>query len=186
VFFSADALYPRQLVEGGAAEADSLIIYGQGHLVLWARAETGLHLAERGFEALKDARVQKIAIANPAHAPYGRAAVAALRKAGLYEQVKAKLVFGENISQAAQFAESGNAQIGILALSLTYAESMKGGERWEIPAEDYPPLLQAAVIIKASKNKGAANALLQFVGGDEGRKILLKYGLAAPGAETKP
>ncbi|HUN63316.1 MAG TPA: molybdate ABC transporter substrate-binding protein [Candidatus Sulfotelmatobacter sp.] len=186
VFFSADAMYPEQLVTAGVADASSLVVYGQGHLVLWAPGGANLQLAQRGFAALKDARVMKIAIANPEHAPYGRAAVAALQKAGLYEEVKPKLVLGENISQAAQFAQSGNAQVGILALSLTFAESMKSGERWEIPAEYYPAILQKAVIVSASKNKSAAKAFLDFVKSDEGRRILAKYGLAPPESSNQP
>lgn len=186
VFFSADAMYPQQLVASGAAEGKSFIVYAQGHLVLWAPAGGELHLAARGFEVLKDGRVKKIAIANPAHAPYGRATVAALQKAGLYEKIQSKLVYGENISQTAQFVQSGSAQIGILALSLTYADSLKGGERWEIPAEDYPPLQQAAVIVQASPNKAAAKQFLEFVKSEEGRKILTKFGLTPPGAEARP
>jgi molybdate transport system substrate-binding protein len=184
VFFSADAQYPEQLVKSGAADAQSLFIYAQGHLVIWAPPDSNLHLAEKGFDALKDPNVLKIAIANPEHAPYGRAAVAALQKAGLYDQLKSKLVLGENISQAAQFAQSGSAQVGIIALSLTYAESMKGGERWEIPADDYPLILQKAVIVHASPNKDAANAFLTYVKSDEGRKILSNYGLTPPAPQN--
>jgi molybdate transport system substrate-binding protein len=186
LFFSADAMYPEQLVAAGVADAPSLAVYGQGHLVLWAPVGANLQLAQKGFAALKDARVRKIAIANPEHAPYGRAAVAALQKAGLYEELKPKLVLGENISQAAQFAQSGNAQVGILALSLTFAVSMKDGERWEIPADYYPAILQKAVITSASQNKSAAKGFLDFVRSDEGRKILAKYGLAPPESPNKP
>ena len=183
LFFSADALYPQKLVTAGLAEKQSLLIYAQGHLVLWAAAGANLHVAERGFAVLKDSRVEKIAIANPEHAPYGHAAIAALQKAGLYEQIKSKLVFGENISQAAQFAQSGSAQVGIVALSLTYAESMKNGERWEIPVGLYPPLQQSAVIVHSSTNKAAASAFLEFVKSDEGRNVLSKYGLTPPARE---
>jgi molybdate transport system substrate-binding protein len=186
VFFSADKMYPQQLISAGAADGETLSIYALGHLVIWAPAGTNLHVTEKGFEALKDARVQKIAIANPEHAPYGRAAVAALQKAGLYDQVKSKLVYGENISQAAQFAQSGSAQIGLIARSLTFAESMKGGEQWEIPAELYPALEQAAVVIHSSTNKTAARAFLEFVKSEEGRKILMKYGLTPPPSPEKP
>jgi molybdate transport system substrate-binding protein len=186
IFFSADAMYPERLVKAGVADAQSLTVYAQGHLVLWALAGEHLGLPEKGFDALKDSRVQKIAVANPEHAPYGRAAVAALKKASMYEKIKEKLVYGENISQAAQFAQSGSAQVGIIALSLTFAGSMKGGEKWEIPAEDYPPIQQEAVIINSSPNKPAAKAFLEFVKSQEGREILSDYGLTPPGAGAKP
>ena len=125
-------------------------------------------------------------MANPAHAPYGRAAVAALQKAGLYDAVKAKLVYGENISQAAQFAESGSAQVGILALSLTYAHSMKDGERWEVPQGLYPPLEQAAVVIHASPNKPDAEAFLTYLKSATAKEILARYGFTLGSAPLKP
>jgi molybdate transport system substrate-binding protein len=186
LFFSADAQYPQQLVKARVVEAESLVVYAQGRLALWAPSGENLGLSEKGVEALKDGRVVKIAIANPEHAPYGRAAVAALRRAGVYEQVKGKLVYGENVSQAAQFAQSGSAQVGIIALSLTFAESMKDGERWEVPTRFYAPIEQAAVIVKASTNKTAAKGFLEFVRSKEGRKTLAKYGFALPGATAKP
>lgn len=186
LFFSADVQYPKLLISAGVADGESLYIYAHGRLVLWAPAGTNLRLAERRFGALKDPRVQRIAIANPEHAPYGRAAVEALKKAGLYDEVKSKLVYGENISQAAQFAESGSAQAGILALSLTFAESMKGGERWEVPEELYPPLEQGAVVISASKNKAAARAFLKYVKSGKGREVLSRYGFTLSPAAQKP
>ena len=186
LFFSADADFPRRLVEGGFADADTLIIYAHGHLVLWAAAELKLGLAERGFEVLKDPRVQRIAIANPQLAPYGRVAVAALQHAGLYEAVKSKLIFGENITQTAQFAQSGSAQVGVLALSLTYAGSMKNGEKWELPANLYPVIEQAAVVVRSSTNKKAARAFLEFVESREGQEILANYGLSQGSTATKP
>lgn len=186
LFFSADVEYPKLLIAAGQADADTLYIYAHGRLVLWAPGGSNLDLAKRGLEALNDPRVTKIAIANPEHAPYGRAAVAALQKAGLYDAVKSKLVYGENISQTAQFAESGSAQIGILALSLTYADSMKSGERWEVPQGLYPPLEQAAVIVHDSKNKPAARAFLDHVKSPEGKKTLARYGFTTAAAAAKP
>ena len=186
LFFSADVEYPKQLVSRGLADADSLYVYAYGRLVLWARTGENLRLAERGFSALKDPRVTKIAIANPEHAPYGKAAVAALQKAGLYDEVKSKLVYGENISQAAQFAETGSAQMGILALSLTFATSTKDGERWEVPADLYPPLEQGAVVIHGSTNKPAARAFLEFVKSAEAREVLSRYGFTLSVTAQKP
>jgi len=103
-----------------------------------------------------------------------------LQKAGIYEQVKTKLVYGENISQAAQFAQSGNAQAGIIALSLALAPGMKNGKAWEIPAGMYPPIEQAAVVLKNGKNKSTALAFMDFIKSASGRKILQKHGFAVP------
>ena len=186
VFFSADVQYPNMLIAAGLADRDSLHIYAHGRLVLWAPPGSNLQLDKRGLAVLKSNRINKIAIANPDHAPYGRAAVAALQEAGLYNDVKAKLVYGENISQAAQFAESGSAQVGILALSLTYADSMKNGERWEVPQNLYPPMEQAAVIISASKNKATASAFLDYVRSPGGTEVLAKYGFTVGASAQKP
>lgn len=186
LFFSADVQYPKMLISAGLADGDTLYVYARGRLVLWAPAEANLHLTEKGLAALTDARVAKIAIANPEHAPYGKAAVAALQKGGVFEAVRSKLVYGENISQAAQFAQSGSAQVGILALSLTYAESMKGGERWEVPESLYPPLEQAAVVIHASANKPSARAFLEYVKSADGKAILANYGFTLDAAPRKP
>lgn len=185
LFFSADVQYPNMLISAGLAESDSLYVYAHGRLVLWAPAGSNLQLDKHGFAALKTPRVTRIAIANPEHAPYGRAAVAALQEAGVYNDVKSKLVHGENISQAAQFAESGAAQVGILALSLTYADSMKNGEHWEVPQNLYPPMEQAAVIIGASKNKALAGTFLDYVKSPAGRQVLAKYGFSMDGASAK-
>ncbi|HXR09275.1 MAG TPA: molybdate ABC transporter substrate-binding protein, partial [Candidatus Acidoferrales bacterium] len=125
LFFSADIAYPQKLIDAGFAEPGSRYTYAFGRIVLWLPPESPLTLADLQWNTLLDARIQKIAIANPDHAPYGRAAVAALQKAGIYERIKAKLVYGENISQAAQFVQSGSAQAGILAISLTFAPAMK-------------------------------------------------------------
>jgi molybdate transport system substrate-binding protein len=149
-------------------------------MVIWMPAESAVDLAEQRWKALLDSSVQKIAIANPAHAPYGRAAVAALEKMGIYERVWAKLVYGENVSQAAQFVQSGNAQAGILALSVALSPGMRDGKRWEIPQNMYPPLEQAAIVLKSAKNKDAAQAFLEFVKSKAGQEILEKYGFAAP------
>jgi len=184
LFFSADRSYAERLVAAGRADANSLYVYALGRLVLWAPREANLKLAEKGFSVLADPRVQKIAIANPEHAPYGRAAVAALRKAGLYEQLKTKLVFGENILQAAQFAQSGNAQVGMVALSLALSESMKTGEQWIVPADYHPPLEQAAVLINARGNKPKAVGFLEFVKSEAGRSILARYGFTSPSSAS--
>ena len=123
-FLSADIDYPKRLESSGRAEPGSLYSYGTGRLVLWTRNDSGIDLRP-GLRMLVDASVRRIAIANPAHAPYGRAAVAALRHEWLYERVRRKFVVGENISQAAQFAQSGSADVGVLALSLALSPTLK-------------------------------------------------------------
>jgi molybdate transport system substrate-binding protein len=190
LFFSADVSYPQKLIETGFAEPDSRYTYAFGRIVLWVPSDSPLDPVQMQWNTLFDPRIQKIAIANPEHAPYGRAAVAALQKAGLYEQVKSKLVYGENISQAAQFVQSGSAQAGILALSLTFAPAMKSGKTWEIPRDLYPPLEQAVVLLKSSPNKPAASAFLAFLRTESARATLARYGFTLPAPretrEAKP
>jgi molybdate transport system substrate-binding protein len=154
--------------------------YGIGRIVIWTPADAKVDVSKHGWKTLLDASVEKIAIANPDHAPYGRAAVTALQNAGIYESVKSKLVYGENVSQAAQFVQSGNAQAGIVAMSLAVSPAMREGKRWEIPAEMHPAIEQGAVVLKGGKNKEAARAFLEFVKSGAGRAILAKYGFAFP------
>ncbi|MGB2623027.1 MAG: molybdate ABC transporter substrate-binding protein [Candidatus Acidiferrum sp.] len=184
LFFSADIAYPRKLETAGFAEPETLYKYAVGRIAIWMPADTNVDLRHEGWKALLDPRVQKIAIANPEHAPYGRAAVAALQKAGIYEQIKAKLVYGENISQAAQFVQSGNAQAGIVALSLALSPGMKHGKLWEIPANMHPPIEQAAILMKSSKNQEDARAFLEFVKSKAGRTTLANYGFTFPAASA--
>jgi molybdate transport system substrate-binding protein len=150
--------------------------------VLWVPRASPLDLPRQGMQALLDPSVHKIAIANPQHAPYGRAAVAALRHFGLYDQVAARLVLGENIGQAAQFAESGNAQVGIIALAHALAPSVRPlGRYWVVPADSYPPLEQAVVIVSRSKNKTLAAQFLKFLAGPQAQAIFRQFGFLMPG-----
>jgi molybdate transport system substrate-binding protein len=180
LFFSADSEYPKKLEAAGFAEPGASREYAVGHIVIWAPGDSDINAAKDGWKCLLDQRVKKIAIANPEHAPYGRAAVAAMKKAGIYEQVKGKLVYGENISQAAEFVQSGNAQAGVVALSLALSPAMKNGNRWEISADSYPSIKQAVVLLKASNNKDAARRFLEFVSGPQGREILQRFGFTVP------
>ncbi len=180
LFFSADIDYPRKLEAASLAEPGTLYEYAVGRIAIWTPADAKVDVTHLGWQTLLDPSVQKISIANPEHAPYGRAAVAALEKAGIYEQVKAKLVYGENISQAAQFVQSGNAQAGIVAMALAVSPGMKDGKRWEIPADMHPPIEQAAILLKSAKNKDAARAFLEFVKSEAGRATLAKYGFTFP------
>src|SRR5438067_736518 len=149
-------------------------------LMLLPAVSMNLRAEEEKVVRIAAAADLKLAIANPSLAPYGRAAVSALQKAGIYEQVKAKLVYGENISQAAQFVQSGNAQAGIIAHSLAVSPGMEAGKIWEIPANMHPPIEQGAVVLKSGKNKAAALEFLNFVKSAAGRAILEKYGFAVP------
>jgi molybdate transport system substrate-binding protein len=182
LFFSADIDYPRKLEAAGLAEPGTLYEYAIGRIAIWTPADAKVDVASLGWKALLDASVQKIAIANPEHAPYGRAAIAALQKAGIYEQVKPKLVFGENISQAAQFVQSGNAQAGIVAMSLVVSPGMKDGKRWEIPEDMHPPIEQAVIVLKNAKNKNSAYAFLRFAMSVEAHQTFAKYGFTLPAA----
>jgi molybdate transport system substrate-binding protein len=181
IFFSADMDYPRQLIASGLAESATLYRYAVGRLVLWVPKDSPLEVERKGIEVLLDLAVKKISIANPQHAPYGRAAVAALNHYGLYEKVADRLVLGENVSQAAQFVESGNAQAGFVALAHAVAPAMQGkGKYWMVPAEAYPPLDQGVVLISASAHKPDAGAFLEYVKTAEVASVLRRYGFSMP------
>lgn len=179
VFLSADMDYPRHLVSSGDAEGASLAQYARGKLVLWVPHDSHLDLEAKGMKVLLEPMVKKIAIANPQHAPYGRAAVAALKHAGLYDQVHDRLVLGENVSQAAQFVESGNAQAGFVALAHAKAPGMSGrGKYSEVPAADYPPLDQGVVILSHSQHKREAEDFLKYLESPDAAEILRNYGFS--------
>jgi molybdate transport system substrate-binding protein len=180
LYFSADIAYPRKLEEAGLTVPGSLYQYAIGRIVIWTGHESRIDVTQ-GFEALREPTVKKIAIANPKHAPYGRAAVAAMEYFKVYNQVKDKLILGENISQAAQFIESGACDIGIIALSLAIAPAMKSkGTYWEIPAEAHPSLEQGAVILKSSKQQESAKQFLEIIKGPQGQEIMKRYGFTSP------
>jgi molybdate transport system substrate-binding protein len=183
LFFSADVEYPRKLEAAGLTVPGSLYRYAIGKIALWVPKHCAINVSN-GLEVLATPAVKKIAIANPAHAPYGRAAEAALRNAGLWEKVASKLVSGENIAQAAQFVESGSADAGIIALSLAMSPAMKGrGDYFIIPQELYPPLQQGAVILKASGNVETARNFLEFLKAPGTISPLKQYGFATPEAQ---
>jgi len=180
IFFSADVDYPRKLEAAGLTEPGSIYEYAAGRIVIWVPSTSRL-VIDRGLQVLLDPDIHKIAIANPQHAPYGRAAVAAMRHAGVYDQVKNKLVLGENISQTAQFVSSGNADVGIVALSLAVAPAMKAkGRYFEIPSGDYPPIIQAAVILKSAHNQDGARRFLNFLKDPSGVALMESYGFSLP------
>ena len=181
VFLSADIDYPRRLVELGLGTGDALAAYARGRLVLWSRHDSKVDL-KRGLKGLDAETVRRIAIANPAHAPYGRAAVAALRHEGMYDRVSGRLVLGENISQTAQFAQSGNADVGIIALSLALGPSLREAGRYvEIPAAFHPTIEQAALWLKSARNPTAARQFVEFLLQPASREYLQAMGFEPVG-----
>ena len=181
LYFSADISYPKELEEDGLAEPGTLYMYAVGRIVLWVPKGSPIDVGALGIKALQHPSVKKIAIANPKHAPYGRAAVAAMEHFKVYEAVKDKLVLGENISQTAQFVQTGGADIGIVALSLAVAPAMKEtGAYWEVPLDAYPRLEQGTVILKAAKDQKAARAFLDYIKSSEGTAVLKRYGFFHP------
>jgi molybdate transport system substrate-binding protein len=180
LYLSADVQYPRKLSEQGLILPGSEFTYADGRIVLWTGNASGVDIERLGMNALRQPAVRHIAIANPAHAPYGRAADAALRSLGIYDAVKAKLVMGENISQTFQMAQSGAAEVGIVALSLAIAPGAAGqGHYWEVPRDAYPRIRQGGAILKWAKNPEAAQAFRAFLLAPEGRAILKRYGFSS-------
>lgn len=180
IFLSANADYPKKLEADGLTLSGTYYEYARGKIVLLVPATSTLDL-KRGIKVLLDHSIKKIAIADPGRAPYGQAAVAALKSQNLYETVSPKLVTGENISQAASFVLSGGADIGIISMSLAISPSSKSQARFvEIPANEYPPIQQACVILKSSKEQKLARAFEAYLQGTEASKTLQRYGFDVP------
>ena len=183
IFFSADAELPRRLEDTGRAREGATRLYAIGRICLWVRSESSLDVISRGLSALTEGSVEAVAIANPEHAPYGRAAVAALQAAGLYDLVKTRLVLGENVSQAAQFVDSGGADAGIIALSLALSPPLsESGRHVVVPSDSYPPLEQGVLILSSTADPEIAGAteFVDFVLGPRGRAVLDRYGFLPP------
>jgi molybdate transport system substrate-binding protein len=177
IFFSADVDYPRRLIREGVAFADSEFLYGIGRLVVWVPRASPIDVEKLGMQALLSPLVRRIAIANPRHAPYGRAAEAAMKSLGVYDRVRSRLVFGDSVMQTAQFVESGGAEVGIISHSLALAPRLTDkGRFWEVPIEAYPRREQGGVILSWVQDRSAAEALRDFVLGDGGRAILRRHG----------
>lgn len=176
VFFSADQAFVERLAARGAVIAETRAVYAQGRIVLATAKSFGPRLTD--LRQLGDARIRHVAIANPLHAPYGRAAEEALRKVGLWDAVKPKLVYGENIRHALQFVQSGAAEAGIVALSVASVPEVE----WTlIDASLHTPLHQAAAVVKRTSRPELGLAFIQFVNGPEGRPIMKRYGFRLPG-----
>lgn len=174
LFLSADVDYPRQLLAAGIGVRDSLFVYAVGRIVVWVPASSPLDPAT----VLPSGSVRHLAIANPLHAPYGRAAEAALRNLGVYDRLKEKLVLGENITQTLEFVQSGAADAGILALSLAVAPPVRAqGRYWELPAGSYPKIEQGGLLVKDSP---AARVFTSWMRSADGARVLQQYGFEPP------
>ncbi|WP_109124971.1 molybdate ABC transporter substrate-binding protein [Dyella sp. C11] len=175
LFFSADSGYPQQLVDHGKA-GGTPVPYALGHLVMWSASidMKGVQVAD-----LAQPKFGRIAIANPQHAPYGKRAEQALRAAGIWDQVQSRLVFGDNISQTAQFAQSGNAQVGLVAESLVVNSTVKGSFV-PVPPSLYEPLKQSFVLTQRGKDNALAQDFASYVQGAQGKAILSRYGFNLP------
>lgn len=179
VFLSADLDYPRALIKSGHAVPESLTTFAVGQLVLWT-TRPDVEIATLAA-AVRSPVVRSIAIAQTETAPYGRAARQALDKAGLWNEVRPKLVTGENITQTAQFVETGNADVGLVALSLVLSPRLKERGRWTgIPPDQYAPLDQGMVITRRGATNPAAERYRAYLRGPEARKILERFGYGVP------
>jgi molybdate transport system substrate-binding protein len=178
LFFSADSELPEKLVQEGLAIPE-VEPYALGHIVLW---RPGSDARPPTLANLPRVENRRIAIANPKHAPYGMRAVEALKAAQVWDAVESRLVFGENIAQTAQFVQTGNADIGIIALSLALAPAFAGkGSYTPIPADLHQPLRQGFVILKYGEGKALAKAFATFFGNPDVRQIMSRYGFSVPG-----
>jgi molybdate transport system substrate-binding protein len=162
LFLAADLSFPQRVIAANLAEESAPVPYARGTLVLWTRNDSSFH--QLSISSLRDPSLKSIAIANPEHAPYGRAAEAALQHLGLYDTLKPKLVTAENIAQAAQYADSGNAELGFISLTSALTPRLKAtGHYIEVPRDAYPPIVQGAIVVKNSQNAVAARRFLDFL-----------------------
>jgi molybdate transport system substrate-binding protein len=179
VFLSADLMYPGRLASEGAADGGSLTTYAIGRLAVWS-LDPRFDL-KQGMRVFNDERLTRVAIANPHIAPYGEAARAALQSHGFWDAVKGKLVMGENVSQTAQFIQTGNAQLGIVSYATVLAPKMKGvGSHYLVPDNGNAPIEQGAVITRHGKANPLSPRFMQFMQSPAARAILLRHGFTLP------
>jgi len=181
LFLAANSAFPQKIVDASLSEQMHPVVYARGSLVLWARP--GVATGNLSMQSLTGASVHRIAVADPQHAPYGSAAIAALHSSGLYAKLQPKLVYAENIAQAAQLAQSGNAQCALISKTLAISPALQQAGRFvEIPVASYPPMQQAAVVLRNAPQKQTAEAFLRYLTSTAGRKLLVSGGLEAPTA----
>ena len=180
LFLSADREYPAKVVAAGLGRAEDERVYAFGKLVAWLPPGSKVDLDRKGLAALAEPGVKRIAIANPAVAPFGRATEAALRSAGIHEAVKGKLVLGTSVGQTAQFATTGAVDVAFLPLSLVFGRELEAGRIVPVAEELYPRIAQSGIVLAASREADLAREFLAFVTGEKGRAILAKYGYGLP------
>jgi len=177
LFLAADFSFPQRVIAAGLAEESEPIAYARGTLVLWSRNDSPFH--NLSFLSLTDPSLRSLAIANPQHAPYGRAAVGFLESLGVYHKLQSRLVIAENIAQAAQYVDSGNAELGLISLTSALTPRMKSdGHYYKIPWSGYLPILQGAIVVKNSSNAQAAHRFLAFLASAPVARELQAGGLA--------
>ncbi len=180
LFMAADLSFPQRVIAAGLSEELEPITYARGALVLWTRNNT--RFQQLSMDSLRDPALKSVAIANPEHAPYGRAAQVALQHLGFYDAVKPKLVVAENIAQTAQYVESGNAELGFISLTSALTPRLRAsGHYVAVPADAYPPILQGVVIVKhASGSTQTAHRFLDFLATGPVQHQFEAAGLAPP------
>jgi molybdate transport system substrate-binding protein len=179
LFLAADLSFPQKVIAAGLADSTEPIPYARGTLVLWERNDSPMQ--PLSIDSLRNPSLQTVAIANAEHAPYGRAAMAALQKLGLTDVLKSKLVAAENIAQAAQYADSGNAQLGLISLTSALTPRLSStGKYVAMPEDSYPPILQGAVVLSHAPGRDEAHQFLNFLLSPPIRKQLAERGLKAP------
>ena len=179
IFLAADFVYPEKVVAAGLADGREPTPYAKGTLVLWARNDSPVQ--PLSIDSLRSPSLRTVAVANAEHAPYGRAAKAAIEKLGLADSLKSKLVVAENIAQTAQYADSGSADAGLISLTSALTPRLSSdGKYIAMPEDSYPPLLQGAVVIKQSPEAKDAHQFLAFLLSPPIRKQLAERGLKAP------
>lgn len=178
LYFSADIAFPRELAKNGLA-ASEVTPYAVGRIVLWSAS---MDASKMTLDSLIDPKIAHIAIANPRHAPYGKRAEEALRASGLWEKIEAKLVYGENIAHTAQFVQTGNAEVGIIALSLAVNPELSGkGGYYLIPDKLHEPLEQGFIITRRAEKSALAKRYADYMGSNTARAVMKKYGFVLPG-----
>jgi molybdate transport system substrate-binding protein len=179
LFLSADLSFPQKVAAAGLADGPTPVPYARGTLVLWARNDSPVQ--PLSIDSLRSPALRTIAVANAEHAPYGRAAKAALEKLGLADGLKNKLVIAENIAQTAQYADSGNADAGLISLTSALTPRLNADGKYVlVPEDSYPPLLQGAVVIRQGAAVEEARQFLAFLLSPAIRRQLAERGLKAP------